>query len=226
MLFAPTHPNGDGSMTEHQRDQNTEVFARLLETPFELTVRHIGKLEDNGLWQAPGVTFVDGRKSEPTAQLSSIDVVVAAEGTFPTIAIAQGVPRSSTASSSTRSGMPGDEILFPERRPLRGLRPLSVLVRRGLIEDVIREAALSDEPIAAYKRRFIGEPYQPRTFVELFERVITDPQPTRLDATRARTTVAFAEELVDRPQLLSAYVDAVSPADDATLVLWAPGARR
>ena len=203
VLFAPTHPNGDGSMTLHQRSQNSEVFARLLETPFEITVRHRGTLEDNGLWKVPGVTFVDGRTSPLTAQLATSDVVVGAEGTFPTIAIAQGVPLVMYSEFVVALGLRDHEIIFPNRVDLYedyARYPFSC--DTGDIESVIREAALSDEPIAAYKRRFIGEPFHPLRFVELFERVITESLPTRLDPTRTNTTVAFADELAERPDLL------------------------
>lgn len=223
VLFAPTHPNGDGSMTLHQRSQNSEVFARLLETPFEITVRHRGTLEDNGLWKVPGVTFVDGRTSPLTAQLATSDVVVGAEGTFPTIAIAQGVPLVMYSEFVVALGLRDHEIIFPNRVDLYedyARYPFSC--DTGDIESVIREAALSDEPIAAYKRRFIGEPFHPLRFVELFERVITESLPTRLDPTRTNTTVAFADELAERPDLLRTYVETISPADDATLVLWSP----
>ena len=63
VLFAPTHPNGDGSMTSYQRDMNTDVFRRLLQTPFKLTVRHIGTLEQNGLWKEDGRRVHPGHRS-------------------------------------------------------------------------------------------------------------------------------------------------------------------
>jgi hypothetical protein len=223
VLFAPTHPNGDGSMTKHQRAQNSEVFGRLLQTPFEITVRHRGTIEDNGLWEAPGVKFVDGLRSPLTAQLQTSDAVVAAEGTFPTIAIAQGVPAVIYSEFVVALGLKDHEIIFPNRLALYedyARYPFSC--DSGDIESIVREAALSEQPIADYKRRFIGEQFHALKFVETFERIINDPQPTRIDATRSRTTVAFAEELIERPDLLRAYVDTVAPADDATLVLWAP----
>jgi hypothetical protein len=223
VLFAPTHPNGDGSMTKHQRAQNAEVFGRLLETPFEITVRHRGTLEQNGLWKASGVTYVDGVRSPLTAQLPTTDVVIAAEGTFPTIAIAQGVPTVVYSEFVVALGLKDHEIIFPNRLALYedyARYPFSCDTRD--IETVVREAALSEEPIADYKRRFIGQPFHPLKFIQLFERIVSDPQPTHIDPTRTNTTVAFVEELIERPDLLRAYVDTVSPADDATLVLWAP----
>jgi hypothetical protein len=223
VLFAPTHPNGDGSMTIHQREQNGQVFARLLETPFEITVRHLGTLEDNGLWEAPGVSYVDGRRLPWDKQLASTDAVVAAEGTFPTIAMAQGVPTIVYSEFVVALGLKGHEIIFPDRLPLYeeyARYPFSC--DTGDIEAIVREAALSEQPYANFKRRFIGELLKPLQFVELFERVVNDPQPLHMDATRTQTTVAFADELVQRPDLLRAYVDSVKPADDATLVLWAP----
>jgi GT2 family glycosyltransferase/glycosyltransferase involved in cell wall biosynthesis len=45
-----------------------------------------------------------------------------------------------------------------------------------------------------------------------------------LDEVRGFTALAFADELLERPQLLRAWCSEFSGADDATLVLYAPGA--
>jgi hypothetical protein len=94
----------------------------------------------------------------------------------------------------------------------------------GPLEAIVREAGRSEAPIAHWKRRFIGEPFDPRAFVALLERLVAaGPQPAQIDPTRAFTTLAFADEMLERPELLASYASAVSPQDDASLVLWSPG---
>ena len=54
----------------------------------------------------------------PTTQLPTTDVVVAADGTFPTMAIAQGVPTVMYSQFVVALGLRGDEIVIPNRVPL------------------------------------------------------------------------------------------------------------
>ena len=148
VVFAPTHPNGDGSMTDYQRELNSTVFRQLLECPFELTVRFIGTLEQNGLWKAKNVKFVDGRRSPQFAEMDGADAVVAGDGTFPTLAVARGVP--------TVMYSQGIMCLGLGRRDA-GRRPRPELywdyarfpfdVADGPLEDTVREAARSDGPV-------------------------------------------------------------------------------
>ncbi|HEX6026574.1 MAG TPA: hypothetical protein VFZ00_31545 [Solirubrobacter sp.] len=228
VLYAPMHPNGDGSMPKPHREANADVFRRLLETPFELTVRHIGTLEQNGLWEADGVEFVNGRLTPQTAEIDQTDAVVSAAGTFPTLAIARGVPTVMYALMRPNGiGLPGETLVMP-----RNIDRYDDFIRYpfnaedGPLEETIRTAALAEAPIADWKRRFVGEPFNPAAFVSLIERIaLGGPTPLRLDPTRSFTTVAFADELLERPELLAEYTAAVTPEDDASLVLWAPGVR-
>jgi hypothetical protein len=227
VVFAPTHPNADGSMTDRNRDENADLFRRLLECGFDLTVRHIGTLEENGLWEVEGVEFVNGRLVAETAELDSADAVVAGEGTYPMLAVARGAPTVMYGQAAGSSlGLPGERLTLPQR----GERYLDYVrypfdAADGPLEQVIAAAATAEGPTVEWKRRFIGRPFDPRAFVALIERIArsdgsVSPQ---LDSTRRFTTLAFADELVERPELLAAYAAAVSPSDDASLVLWSPG---
>ena len=86
-----TRPAGARSPTTPAR-RAPRPTPRLLEGPWHLTVRHIGTLEQNGLWHADGVDYVQRRLQMSTAEIDAADVVVAGDGTFPTLAIARGVP--------------------------------------------------------------------------------------------------------------------------------------
>ncbi|HWK29031.1 MAG TPA: hypothetical protein VNS09_20890 [Solirubrobacter sp.] len=225
VLFAPTHANGAGTMTEHQRKLNTDVYRRLLATPFEITVRHIGGLKANGLWKAPGVEFVEGTLVPAIEDIDRADAVVAADGTFPTLAVARGVPTVVYDQGVVALGTPGTEPIVPKRKHLYwdySRFPLDAA--DGDLETLIRTAATSEEPIADWKRRFVGDAFDPRTFAALIERIVNaDPEPARVDPTRGFTTLAFADELLQRPALLQTYAQAFGPDDDASLIVWAPG---
>jgi hypothetical protein len=225
VVFAPTHPNADGSIADFDRDHNAGVYARLLDGPWRLTVRHIGTLAENGLWEADGVEFVNGRLTAQTAEIDAADAVIAGAGTFPALAIARGVPTVMYGQGCALLGVPGETP-----RPLRrGDRYLDYVrypfdAADGPLEELFHAAAASEAPIAAWKRRFIGAPFDARAFVALIERIAgAEPAAARVDATRAVTTVAFPDELLERPELLRSYADAYGPEDDATLLLWSPG---
>jgi hypothetical protein len=188
-----------------------------------VTVRHVGTIEQNGLGKADGVTFVDGRTSPQFAEIDIADVVVAGDGTFPTLAIARGVPTVMYSQLTAALGLPGEVM-----KPLKRLSLYSDYCRYpydaadGSLEDIIREAARTEA--TEWKHRFVGERFDPLAFVSLLERIVVNgPEPAQIDATRGFTTLGFADEMVERPELLATYSAAISPEDDASLVLWAPG---
>jgi hypothetical protein len=225
VVFAPTHPNGDGTMMEKRRELNAEVFARLLEGPWQVTVRFIGTLEQNGLWAEDGVEYVSAQLLTQTEQIDAADAVVAGDGTFPTLAIARGVPTVMYGQGTLALGLPDEEPTQLQRaeRYLDYIRyPFDA--EDGPLDEIVHAAGRSDAPIADWRRRFIGEPLDPRAVVAAIERTVAGEPPVQIDATRAFTTLALADELAERPELLRRYVDQVRPQDDASLILWAPGA--
>ena len=229
VLFAPTHPNGDGSLIPALRERNAEVFAQLLEGGWNLTVRHLNSLEANGLWKADGVKYVQGNG---TAAFGEIDVADVVRGRRRHAANARDRPRC-----ARRRLRPGrrcsyglsdeQEATVPARMHLYAdyIRyPFDVA--DGPLDELIQAAAASEAPIADWKRRFIGEQFDPLAAVEILERLVTEgPMPVQLDPTRTRTTLAFPDELIGRPELLRDYCRDVRPEDDATLLLWQPGLR-
>ena len=224
VVFGPTHPNGDGSMMRHRRELNTRVYEALLKGPWELTVQHVGKLEDNGLWPAQGVRFVSNPGVAHYAEIDRADAVVAGSGTFPTLAIARGVPTVIYGQATLAWGLPDEE----PQELRRGDRYLDYIkypldFEDGPLDELLHTAARSEAPVAHWKRRFLGEAFEPLKAVEIIEKIVLEgPRPVRVDQTRSRTTLAFADELAERPQLLARYAASVGPDDDATLVLWAP----
>ena len=226
VLFAPLHPSGFGTIADHQREANEETYARLLEGPWQLTVRHLGTLEQNGLWHADEVKFVQGAMDNTHREIDTTDVVVAGEGTFPSLAIARGVPTVIYAQTLPATyGTPGEEVkplLRPER--YRDYVRFPFDATDGPLDEILHAAAQSEEPIADWKRRFIGRPFDPQAFASLVERMVYElPSRPQIDETRSLTVAAFADELLERPELLAGFVDRYGPEDDASLIIWGPG---
>jgi hypothetical protein len=225
VVFGPTHPNGDGSMIPERRALNSNVFAELIKGPWKLTVRHIGTLEQNGLWEADGVTFVNGIGKPQFGEIDQADVVVAGDGSLPTLAIARGVPTVVYGQATLAWGLPDEPLILPKRKALyMDYIRYPFDFEDGPLEDTIRAAARSEAPVAHWKRRMLGEPFDALATAELVERIaIAGRTPVRIDPTRSHTTLAFADELVESPHLLREYVARVRASDDASLLLWAPG---
>ncbi len=226
VLFAPTHPSGYGTLVDFHREHNAQTFSRLLDGPWHLTVRHLGTLEQNGLWEADGVEYVQGGMDLAHGEIDATDVVVAGEGTFPHVSIARGVPTVIYAQGlPVAYGEPGEEpvpFLRPER--YRDYLRYPFDPADGPLDEILHAAAASEQPIADWKRRFVGPAFDPAAFVALVERtVLAPPSAPVIDDTRGLTVVGLADEMLERPELLAAYARAVGPDDDATLVLWGPG---
>ncbi len=226
IVFAPVHPGGDGSLLAYRREQNASIFAQLVAGPWDVVVRHIGTVEQNGIWEASGVRFVQGKMDLSHAEIDAADAVVAGDGTYPAMAVARGVPTVIYGQfSPTSFGAEGEPAA-----PLRSLHLYEDLARYpmdaadGPLDEVLHAAARDDRAIADWRRRWIGEPFHGSTVATVIERLVRggEPMPSLQDCRRF-VTVAFAEEIHERPELLAAYVRHFGPEDDATLVLWAPG---
>jgi hypothetical protein len=228
VLFAPAHPGGDGSLFADERQGNQRAYRELLATGCELTVRHIGPLEFNGLWAAPGVRFIAGDFLVDHTEIDVADVVVASAGTFPALSVARGVPtvifyqdRDPSADRSadspySRSSQPrlaryGDYMRFPFD------------LGDGPADEVLHAAARGAAEIAPWRRRFIGDPLDPVALADDIIVRAAAPQLPSLGESRSVTVVAFADEIADRPQLLREFARRYGPDDDATLLLYAPG---
>ena len=155
------------------------------------------------------------------------DVVIAGEGTFPTLSIARGVPTIMTSQvKPIMYGIPGEtptQLRRPERYADYIRYPLDA--EDAPLAELIEIAAASEEPIIPWKRRWVGKTFDPNRFAALVEQAArgqTPPAP-ELEETRTFTVVGFADEVAERPELLAEYVARFTPEDDATLVLWGPG---
>lgn len=91
VLFAPTHPLGNGYLNDEQREANRTAYMQLLDWGLSLTVRHIGPLDTNGLWHEKDVQYEPAELSLALGSIDEHDLVVSRE-TFLSLAVARGVP--------------------------------------------------------------------------------------------------------------------------------------
>jgi hypothetical protein len=228
VVFAPTHPSGadHSTLADHYRAANANAFEQLIKGSWRLTVRHIGTPEQNGLWGVDGVNFVRSQREKLPIEIEAADAVVAAAGTFPSLAIARGIPTVMYGQlDPPQYGLP-DEPLRPLRRSERYAEYVRYPfdVEDGPLDEVLHAAARSADPIATWKRRFVGAPVDGVALAALLERLtFGEPDAAGVDATGAFTVVGFADEILERPQLLADYARHVGPEDDATLIIWGVG---
>lgn len=228
VVFAPTHPSGADNTTlaEHYRAANAHAYEQLLDGPWRLTVRHMGTPEQNGLWHVDRVNYVPSMREKLPIEIEAADAVVAGAGSFPSQAIARGIPTVMYGQLDPPQYGLADEPIVPLRRAERYSDYIRYPfdVTDGPLDEVLHEAARSDAPIADWRRRFIGTPLDPSAFAARLERLTRGgPEAVELDETRPFTVVAFADELLERPELLAAYSAQFGPDDDATLVVWGVG---
>lgn len=163
VLFAPTHPPwADVS-------KNAQVYAQLLLVRgIELTVRHLGPLEENALWPEPGVRYVRG--DSPGApgmveQIDAADAVVADFSTFANLAVARGVTTvmsdSAVVLNNERDREPDHIELYREflRYPWETTHPDDDL--GGILQDAARDTVR----VGAWRERFIGSELDPGALI-------------------------------------------------------------
>ena len=172
VLFMPIHPRN----APIDRKVNKEAFDRLvaLGGAINLTVRYVGDLIDNGIPEVGGVTYIQGRMNQNFAEIDAADVVVGHQ-TAAWIAVARGVPTVMMAEDmpthfrtwaneyvNTKSW---DKVSHLFRYPLDILAEDDTMA-------ILTRAARSDSEIADWRRRMIGEAFDPQRFVEIVERYL------------------------------------------------------
>lgn len=177
VLFGPIHPNGNGFLHPAYKAANALVFQRLLETPgVHITVRHIKRLDLNGLWPAPGVEYVLANPNGATAEIDRADVVFGHQ-TFAFLAVARGKPLVMIGDDTTaHSGNAWENLRWAAhytdyrellRYPIEAESARSGRELRSLIEQ-----ALAEDAGAAWRERLVGQPFNPKLFVSAMEKCL------------------------------------------------------
>jgi hypothetical protein len=175
ILFAPEHPMGDGWLRAGSRESNRRIHDQLVALGAELTVRwvQIGgyDVKHLGITPADGVNYQKARMNiaEGVAAIDEADVVVAQEGTFPSLAIARGCPTVMYGQIA-----PDDHHNRQGERPAQNFELYRDIVRYPYDADTddlgpLLERACSTEA-TDWRERFVGPAFDGPGFVELFEK--------------------------------------------------------
>jgi hypothetical protein len=222
VLFAPLHPlDHDGSMPDHMRATNRRIYEQLLELDVELTVRHWLDLEHNGLYPVDGVSYSPSNLDTSTGDIDAADVVIAV-GTFAGLAVARGAPTVMFDQAERPYHIKLDgTLVYPEKwDDYAELLRYPFDIADGPLEALIRAAARSEEPVREWRELFVGGPFDPTAFCTLLDKLRRDPLVE--SELRDHVVVAFADELVERPELLVRYSEFAGPESPMTLVVYAP----
>ena len=137
------------------------------------------------------------------AEIDVADVVVAGEGTFP-----HARDRARRADRDVRPGHRRRSASPARRSSAAAAHELYMDYIRypfdaadGPLEEIVRAAARSEAPIADWKRRFVGKPFDARAFVALFERLAArrTRRRCRSTPTRSFTTLALRRRAARAP---------------------------
>ncbi len=179
VLFAPIHPNGNGWLSDVDKQINERAFSALqiwcYQNRAQLSIRYIGTPEQCGLgkaaaFEAPYIEWHPGKKNNSTADMETADLVVAHQ-TFAWIAVALGIPTVMMAEDiPPRSGNSEAGFCFVKHwddYKADLMYPLDLLT--GDPEGTMAKAAAGCEEVEAWKARLIGQPFDGKAFVEKLE---------------------------------------------------------
>jgi hypothetical protein len=222
VLFAPMHPlDHDGSLPDDCKALNRRIYEQLLELDYDLTVRHFLDLERNGLYPAPGVEYSPSDLGTATDDIDRADVVIGV-GTLAGLAIARGAPTITYDQGAETFHLKADGTrVYPEKEYLYAdLMRYPIDIADGPLDELIRTAAGSDDRIREWRELFIGGQFDPTAFCLLLEKLSRDPLVE--SELREHVVIAFADELAERPELLTRYSEFAGPDSPITLVVYAP----
>jgi hypothetical protein len=172
VLFAPIHPTKRGFLSELDRKINAATFDRLYKLvqsgEIELSVRFMRGLANNGLTRRDGVHYIEGGPDLNFDDAKCNDLVVSHQ-TYAYCSVALGIPvLMMSEETPPRNG--GSEETFTFVRSWDKYKDLIMYPLDILTEDdtlgLIRRACESDAEIADWRRRIIGDPFNPALFVQ------------------------------------------------------------
>jgi len=174
ILFGPMHPSVWGQQPEIDIETNKTVYKKLLEycgdTKTQLTVRHINRLALSGLWEAPGVKYIRARPDLSVREIDAADLVIGHQ-TFAYLALARGKPvlmagENIPPHSITRNNATLYVKSWEKYAELMAY-PLDALT--GDIGELVETARKRNAKVSAWRKKFIGEPFDPGEFVRKLE---------------------------------------------------------
>lgn len=174
VLFAPIHPNMNSFLSEIDRRINSSVYQRLLyllqNDCINLTVRHIGSLEKNGLWLDERVTFKEGKTDLSFIEIDNADIVVS-HHTHAHMAIARGKPVLMMGEDiAPRYGGTEESLRFVkswDKYKDMLMYPLDILNANDTMSMIVSAAKGRSPIVQDWIDRIIGDPFQPDEVVKV-----------------------------------------------------------
>ncbi len=177
VLFAPIHPNNNGFLSDEDKKVNASAFNLLMNTPgINITIRHIHNLEQNGLWyeESVKVKYVQGQPDGSTAEIETADVIIGSY-TLAYIAVALGKPLIMMAEQMRPhvGNTPGLIFYSKNWEKYREIIRYPYEIENcadgeGVLE-VMGAVMAGSSKVEDWKRKFIGQPFDGKKFVEKVE---------------------------------------------------------
>lgn len=176
VLFAPMHQLWHGWIPPGAAESNRRIHDMLAALPIRLTVRYpqSGTAAQIGITSRPGVTYrqVPLDVQDGLAAIAAADVVVAGEGTFPSLAIAQGCPTVMTAQLAPDDDGPAGHVTadswFLYRDEVRYPLDADDAADMQALWDLLATAGRDGPDAALWRERFVGQQFDPDAFVKTF----------------------------------------------------------
>lgn len=175
VLFAPMHQLWHGWMPAEARASNARIHDMLVALPINLTVRYprSGTAADIGIVPRPGVTYRQAAMDvqDGIEAIEAADVVVAGEGTFPSLAMALGCPTVMTAQLPPDDDGPLGhvEALSWDREAVHYPLDGDQAPDAEALMDLLVTAGQDHPGAAMWRDRFVGAPFDADRFVKTFE---------------------------------------------------------
>lgn len=167
ILFAPIHPSSIGTLRPEAKSVNARVYKRLLRMKdVQVTLRVIGKLEDNGLWYSPEVIINNAKPDGSYAEIDAADLVIG-EGMFLSLAVARGKP--AIGMNQRLPQRANSSLVTPKNwHKYNHLQAYPIDFDDDNLDELIARA-VDESQVSEWKQRFIGEQLQPEHLSDLLK---------------------------------------------------------
>ncbi len=175
VLFAPIHPNANGYLSPEDKQLNAKVFSLLKDiSGIDITIRHIHDLENNGLWHDRNVNYVVGQPDGSTKEIEAADVIIGSY-TLAYIAVALGKPLIMMGEQTRpHVGNTPGLIFYSKnwelyREIMRYPFEIENCAGGNDVLEIMNTVMSGSSEVEKWKRKFIGNPFDGKAFVEKVE---------------------------------------------------------
>jgi hypothetical protein len=175
----PIHPNNNGFLSDDDKDINARAFRAILDLrqryKLQISVRYLKKLEQSGIAEVEGVQYIQGKPDLSIDEIDNADLVIS-HHTPAYLAIARGVPcvmmgEQKTPRFSTRERETYYARSWEKYKHLM-IYPFDILTADDPAR-MFATAISGDRIIADWRRRMIGDQFDPGAFVGMIENKIS-----------------------------------------------------